>query len=107
MAFNMQLKDFAQKGLPFDEIGLQYHIFNTSEELEDTIVNDTYLNIEYMLEILDIFDNYGYPMHISEITVPGSGKKKENEEVQAYIAEQLYKTWFATRAIERVTTLVE
>ncbi|MBR2377011.1 MAG: endo-1,4-beta-xylanase [Clostridia bacterium] len=102
MAFNMQLKDFINKGLPIDEIGLQYHIFNTSEEMEGDMVIDTYLNVEYLLEILEIFDNYGLPMHVSEITVPGSGQNEENEEIQAYLVEELYKTWFATRNMKSI-----
>ncbi len=102
MAFNMQLKDFVAKKLPFDEIGLQYHIFRRSEELENYDVIKEYLNAESMIEILDIFDSYGFPMHISEITIPGSGLKEENEEIQAFLVEQLYKTWFATRNMKSI-----
>lgn len=102
MAFRMQLSDFIRRGLPFDEIGLQYHIFSTTEEMENENLRDTYLNVDSMIEILDIFDDYGYPMHISEITIPGSGKIAENEEVQAYLVKQLYKTWFATRNMKSI-----
>ena len=102
MAFNMQLQDFIRRGIPFDEIGLQYHIFNTTEGMEDWFVRETYLNADSMVEILDIYDNYGYPMHISEITIPGSGQKPENEEIQAYLVEKLYKTWFATRNMKSI-----
>lgn len=102
MAFNMQLKDFVKKGLPIDEIGLQYHIFRKSEEMENDDIRKAYLNAVYMVEILDIFDAYGFPMHISEITIPGSGQNAENEEVQAFIVEQLYKTWFATRNMKSI-----
>ncbi len=102
MAFNMQLQDFIRRGVPFDEIGLQYHIFRTTEEMADPAVRDTYLDAEAMLEILDIYDSYGYPMHISEITIPGSGQNAENEEIQAYLVEKLYKTWFATRNMKSI-----
>ncbi len=102
MAFNMQLQDFIRRGIPFDEIGLQYHIFRTTEEMENPTVRNTYLNVESMLEILDIYDSYGYPMHISEITIPGSGLNAENEEIQAYLVENLYKTWFATRNMKSI-----
>ena len=102
MAFNMQLKDFVAKGLPFDEIGLQYHIFRTSEELQNYDVQQEYINAQSMVEILDIFNAYGYPMHISEITIPGSGQNAENEELQAFIVEQLYKTWFATENMKSI-----
>ena len=102
MAFNMQLQDFIRRGIPFDEIGLQYHIFTTTEEMANPTVRNTYLDAESMLEILDIYDSYGYPMHISEITIPGSGLNDENEEIQAYLVEKLYKTWFATRNMKSI-----
>ena len=109
MAFNMQLKDFVAKKLPIDEIGLQYHIFTTSEELIRDDIRKTYLDAQSMVEILDIFDKYEFPMHISEITVPGSGQNEENEQLQAEIVEILYKTWFATRNMKSIVwwTLVD
>jgi GH35 family endo-1,4-beta-xylanase len=102
MAFNMHLQDFIRRGIPFDEIGLQYHIFKTTEEMENPMVRDTYLNVDSMIEILDIYDSYGYPMHISEITIPGSAQNAENEEIQAYLVEELYRTWFATRNMKSI-----
>ena len=100
MAFNMQLKDFVEKGLPIDEIGLQYHIFEQPEFFEN---NEKFLNSDYMLEILDIFDAYNLPMHISEITIPSyNGKIPENEAIQAEIVELLYTTWFATRNMKSI-----
>ncbi|HCB94873.1 MAG TPA: hypothetical protein DEP65_03940 [Ruminococcus sp.] len=100
MAFNMQLKEFIRKGLPIDEIGLQYHIFERPENFEN---NNTFLNAEYMMEVLDIFDSYDLPMHISEITIPSySGKIPQNEEIQAEIAETLYTTWFATKNMKSI-----
>lgn len=100
MSFNMQLKDFLHRGVPFDEIGLQYHIFSSPDEFEN---NDTFLNAESMLNILDIYDSYNIPMHISEITIPSySGAIPQNEEIQAEIAENLYTTWFATKNMKSI-----
>lgn len=100
MAFNMQLKDFVEKGLPIDEIGLQYHIFERPEDFEN---NEKFLNAKYMMEILDIFDAYNFPMHISEITIPSySGKIPQNEAIQAEITELLYTTWFATKNMKSI-----
>ena len=70
--------------------------------MENPTVRNTYLDVESMLEILDVFDSYGYPMHISEITIPGSGLNDENEEIQAYLVEKLYRTWFATRNMKSI-----
>lgn len=100
MAFNMQLREFVEKGLPIDEIGLQYHIFEQPEAFEN---NRTFLNADFMTEVLDIFDAYNFPMHISEITIPSySGKIPQNEAIQAEITELLYTTWFATRNMKSI-----
>ena len=100
MALNKQLKEFIRKGLPIDEIGLQYHIFERPENFEN---NNTFLDAEYMMEVLDIFDSYDLPMHISEITIPSySGKIPQNEEIQAEIVETLYTTWFATKNMKSI-----
>lgn len=100
MAFNMQLREFMRRGLPIDEIGLQYHIFENPENFEN---NDTFLNADYMTDVLDIFDAYNLPMHISEITIPSyNGKIRSNEEIQAEITEALYRTWFATKNMKSI-----
>ena len=100
--FAAQLKDFIQKGYQFDEIGLQYHAFGTSEELETYNLRFIYLDALAMVDILDILSKFDKPMHISEITIPGSGCNEENEEMQAIITEQLYKIWFATEKMKGI-----
>lgn len=103
MSFNMQLKDFIRRRLPIDEIGLQYHIFIESDQLESDGVKDAFLNAKYMLEILDLYDRFNLPMHISEITIPSYvGRIVENEELQAEIAKIWYETWFATRNMKSI-----
>lgn len=102
MAFRMQLDEFLRNGVPFDEIGLQFHIFETVENLTRWDVHDSYLNAASMVEVLDIFDRYDLPMHISEITIPSSGHTKESEDLQAYLTEALYRTWFATRSMKSI-----
>lgn len=102
MAFRMQLREFLSKKLPIDEIGLQYHIFARTEEMAGDRWRDGFLNMKNMTEILDLYDEFGLPMHMSEITVPGSGRSAENEAVQAEIVETLYRTWFATRHMKSI-----
>jgi len=102
MAFNMQLKEMLSEKIPFDEIGLQYHIFCSSEEMCTKNYLEPYLDFAHIVEILDIYDKYEKPMHISEITIPGSGKNEINEEVQAILAKALYSTWFATRNMKSI-----
>lgn len=102
MAFRMQLREFLPKKLPIDEIGIQYHIFARTEEMAQDLWRDGYLNMKNMTEVLDLYNEFGLPIHISEITVPGSGRDPEKEEVQAEIVETLYRTWFATEHMKSI-----
>ena len=103
MAFHMQLRELLRKKLPIDEIGLQFHMFEDAEALEQQRAKDMFLNARYMLEVLDIFDGYDLPMHISEITIPSyGGRIAENEELQAEITKIWYETWFATRNMKSI-----
>lgn len=100
-AFNAQLKELFAKKMPIDEIGLQYHIFVPEKALENG--NEVFLNAENMVDVLELFNSYGLPMHISEITIPSfAGKIKENEELQAELIEILYSTWFATEQMKSI-----
>jgi len=101
--FNMQLRDFIREGIPFDEIGLQYHIFIHRDQIESTQAQNSFLRADVMLDVMELFNSYGYPMHLSEITIPSyAGKLPENEEIQAYLVETLYKIWFATEHMKSI-----
>jgi GH35 family endo-1,4-beta-xylanase len=101
--FNMQLREFIREGIPFDEIGLQYHIFIPNDQIEGTDAFNSFLRADVMLDAMELFNSYGYPMHISEITIPSyAGKIPENEEIQAYLVETLYKIWFATEHMKSI-----
>ena len=101
--FNMQLREFIREGIPFDEIGLQYHIFIPNDQIEGTDAFNSFLRADVMLDAMELFNSYGYPMHISEITIPSyAGRLPENEEIQAYLVETLYKIWFATEHMKSI-----
>lgn len=103
MGFNMQLREFVSKGLPIDEIGLQYHIFGKAEQLTDNYRFNAYLNAQNMVDILSTFNQFNLPMHISEITIPSYwGGNETNEAIQAELTEALYKTWFATENMKSI-----
>ena len=95
-AFHTQLRAFLEKGLPFDEIGLQYHLFCREENLCSADMRRTFLNGRNMMDALDLFASYGLPMHISEITIPSyPARVAENEALQAELVELYYKLWFS------------
>ena len=95
-AFHLQLRDLLAKGLPIDEIGLQYHLFSRAEQLTQGDVRRVFLDGRNMMDALDLFDSYGLPMHISEITIPSyPGRVAENEALQAELVELYYRLWFS------------
>ncbi|MCQ2426793.1 MAG: endo-1,4-beta-xylanase [Clostridia bacterium] len=103
MPFNMQLKDFIRRGLPFDEIGIQYHIFAKEQDLMkvggDRFASPyrSFIDASSMMGVLDMLDAYNKPMHISEITIPSYwGGNAVHEDAQAALTEILYRIWFAT-----------
>lgn len=103
MPFNMQIKEFLQKGITIDELGLQFHMFLTADQIGQDKAQREYLDIKNMIEILDIYNAHNLPMHISEITVPSFFVKNEtNENIQAEIVETYYKTWFATKNMKSI-----
>ena len=95
-AWNMQLRDFFAKGLPIDELGLQYHLFARAEQMTSHDTQRIFLNGRNMMDALDMFASYGLPMNISEITIPSfPGRVEENEALQAELVELYYKLWFS------------
>ena len=95
-AFHMQLRDFVAKGYPIDQIGLQFHMFCRAEELTSRKTQNIFLNGRNMMDALDLFNSYGLPMVVSEITIPSfPGRVAENEALQAELVELYYKLWFS------------
>ena len=67
--FDAQLKSFVEKGLSFDNIGIQYHIFATEESFKNKGYINEYLNPLVHFDILERLNSYGKAMNISEITI--------------------------------------
>lgn len=100
--FNMQLKEFIKKKLAIDEIGIQFHIFRTEDELMNKSF-DMFLNAIDHIDLLELLNEYNLPMHISEITIPSYANKiKSNEEIQAELLEYFYKIWFSTKNMKSI-----
>lgn len=96
MPYYQQVQRFLEKGLPIDEIGLQFHMFSAAEDFT-TSRFDHFLNAENHMDVLDLFNGFGLPMHMSEITIPCFPDcLPENEEMQAKLTELFYKIWFST-----------
>ena len=105
--FVLLIENMLLKGVPIDEIGLQFHLMDHQES--DTwkrasghLDEERLLEPAELLRVLDHYARFGRPIHISEITVPCFGTTDDDEALQAEIAEMLYRTWFSHPAVASI-----
>lgn len=84
-----------QRGAQVDIIGLQYHNFNTTDNMH-TLAEKHY-NPMHLYKVMDTYATLGRPLSVSEITVPGY-----DEELQAQVITNLYSIWFSHPAMESI-----
>lgn len=94
-----QLESLEAKGVRFDGIGMQAHIFVTREN-EEAYINK-YCNPMKMVDVLDTYERFG-PINISEVTIPSYNGGADDEEVQAEELRILYSMWFSHKATDGI-----
>lgn len=102
------IKDLLDRGAKIDMIGLQMHIFG-SKPVEDVAAGKTVFpngtswkpaDVEkYLTEL----DQFGKPIHLSEITIPAPGTDDRANAIQARITRDMYRLWFSWPSIYRIT----
>ena len=96
------VKRLKDKGIRFDGVGLQFHLFAESE-LVDVLRLGRHTPDELM-RVYDRMASLGKPLYITEVTVPSTlGGTEEGEKLQAEVAENFYRLWFAHPAFAGVT----
>ncbi|MBO5369963.1 MAG: endo-1,4-beta-xylanase, partial [Clostridia bacterium] len=88
------------KGARVDAVGTQYHMFfNSEDEYEAT---RPYYNPENLYKHMDLYADFGKPIHITEVTIPAYSWNEEDEDIQAEIIEKLYSIWFSHPNVEQI-----
>lgn len=88
------------RGARIDAIGMQYHLFNKrEEEYRKTRLT---LNPRNLYRHMDLYAGFGKPLQITEVTIPAFSWKKEDEEIQAALLEQLYSIWFSHPSVSQI-----
>jgi GH35 family endo-1,4-beta-xylanase len=105
--FYLLAQNMLLQGLPVDALGMQYHLFDYKEETlwkRTACYKDSSKLLEpvRLLRALDHYATLGLPLHISEITLPCYGASADDEELQAELAEMLYRTWFSHPAVASI-----
>ncbi len=88
-------ENLINKGCKIDIIGLQYHNFNTPDNMPD--LAQYYYNPMHLYKVMDTYAQLGRPLSVSEITVPGY-----DDDMQAEIIKNLYSIWFSHSAMESI-----
>lgn len=91
--FYLYLQYLIANGARVDGIGMQYHLFSKKEVMESRV--DKTLNAESLLRVLEYYFLLGRAIHVSEITLSTFNDGDRGEEIQAQMAENLYKIWFS------------
>ncbi len=108
--YYLQLEKLLAKGVRIDKIGVQNHIFAgvslpEGDELDADGIRyyaDTFMDPKKHFKALELLASFGLPLEITEVTLPTLGDTAEDEELQAELAEKMYKLWFSVPQIENV-----
>lgn len=83
-------------------LGLQYHLFFLDPDIMlEQKLDDTFFNPRYIYSTMNARAANGVPLHISEVTISGR-EELGGEEMQARIAERLYRLWFSHPACDGI-----
>lgn len=98
--YYLQIESLLRQGCKIDEIGIQYHMFFNREDEQASTKN--YYSMEHMYRALDLFNQLGKNMQVTEITIPAYSNEPEDEEIQAEIIKRLYTVWFSYPSISQI-----
>ena len=96
----LYLKSLLAEGVDFDAVGLQFHQFKPREQ-EEQYALERY-NPERIYDVLDVFSKLDKPIQISEITIASYNGDKEDMDIQAELAENMYKIWFSHKNMDGI-----
>ncbi len=112
--FDLLARNLLLRGARVDGLGLQYHYFFFGPDgmfAPNSFLTDVaalqaqgrhLLDPEHLLDVLDGYGAVGMPIQISEITVPCYSDISDGEQLQARLAEHLYKIWFSHSAVDGI-----
>ncbi len=89
-----QIKDLQKRGAKIDIAGMQMHLFNPKESA-NIAAGKKIQTPEHVFASMDTVAKTGLPIHMSEITITAPGASKRDWDVQATIAQNLYRAWFS------------
>lgn len=99
--YYMQIDRLLNGGIRLNGIGMQFHQFaRRDDELKPEVLLP--FDPVKLYEVMDCYGRFNLPLQVSEITLPSYTAEKEDEEVQAELCENLYRTWFSHPAMDAI-----
>ena len=112
--FDLLARNLLLRGARVGGLGMQYHcffygpggMFAPKSFLPDSgaylAQGQHLLNPEHLLDVLDSYGAMRLPMQISEITLPSYEDIPDGEQLQARLAEELYRVWFSHAGVDGI-----
>ena len=96
------VKRIRDKGIRLDGVGFQFHLFS-DKSLEGVLRGKTW-SPQKLRRAYDRMATLGVPMYLTEITIPSTlGGLETGEKLQAEVAENFYRFWFAHPGFAGIT----
>lgn len=92
------IREMPGRGVRVDEFGMQLHIF--SEQVWRLVLAGERFAPARLFKVLDRYADFGRPIHITELTIPGA---PEGEREQATVARNFYRLWFSHPRVEAIS----
>ena len=90
------------KGIRLDGVGFQFHLF--SDKALADVLSTKNLTPQKLRTTYDRMATLGVPMYLTEITIPSTlGGLSTGEKLQAEVAENFYRLWFAHPGFAGIT----
>ena len=93
-----QVRDLESEGAKIDVVGCQMHLFNTNDCMR-LAKGETSANWvgtpRTIADRLDMMAKTGRPLHVSEVTIAAPGVTDRDRMIQAVLARNIYRAWFA------------
>ena len=105
-AFPGQIKDLEKHGADFDVVGSQMHLFNPKESLAIAAgAGPTHLRPQGIRARFESVAKAAgkRPIHLSEITITAPDLTPKGQMIQAIIACNCYRAWFAVEKMNGIT----
>ena len=95
--YYLLIENLKAKGASIGGIGLQFHFF--SEQLHEDVANGKTMRPQDITNALDLYGQFGVPLHVSEITIPTLPYDQTGLERQATMTRNFYRLWFSHPAV--------